>query len=177
MEFNSNNYNNIKKSQVCSYIHSETGKRCCLKLGLYTDFCELHTMMVDNVYIKKSNIEKAGMGLFAGPYGFKKGDIIGKYSYPWDKIKLKNKCKNNECWKYVFCQDKKDNSHCWLGFDIKGSIILNIQPIYERKGKIGDASTSRFNINSVFQIKNKEIYVLATSNIKPNKEIFASYKI
>ena len=109
--------------------------------------------------------------------GIKKGDIIGKYSYPWDKIKLKNKCKNNECWKYVFCQDKKDNSHCWLGLDIKGSIIRNIQPIYERKGKIGDASTSRFNINSVFQIKNKEIYVLATSNIKPNKEIFASYKI
>jgi len=134
-------------------------------------------MLIDNVYIAKSNIRNGGNGLFVGPYGFKKGDIIGKYSYPWDKIKLKNKCKNNECWKYVFCQDKKDNSHCWLGLDIKGSIIRNIQPIYERKGKIGDASTSRFNINSVFQIKNKEIYVLATSNIKPNKEIFASYKI
>lgn len=162
-----NNIKKTNKNKSCSYIHTETGKRCCLKLGLYPEFCELHTMLVNNLYIKKSNIEKAELGLFVGPYGFKKGDIIGKYSYPWDKIKLKNKCKNNDCWKFVFCNDKTDNSSCWLGLDIKNSIVRNIN----------DARGSNFNNNSILEIRNKEVYILATRNIKPNKEIFASLQL
>ena len=60
----------------CTYIDPTTNKRCALKLGLYPRYCELHTMLIQNVYISKSHIKAAGNGLYAGPYGFKKGDVI-----------------------------------------------------------------------------------------------------
>jgi len=172
------------KQTKCTYIYSDTGKRCKLKLELYPTYCHLHTMMVENVYIDKSNIPHANNGLFTGPYGFKKGQIIGRYSFEWNRVKLttlNKRCKNNpECWSYILCDnsntskqnpDKKDNDkhksnvYCWDGLDIRSTLMRNIN----------DARGSNFRNNSCFEMLNDNIYVVATKDIKPFKEIFVNY--
>ena len=157
------------KHSRCTYIHSESGKRCKLKLGLYPKYCHLHTMMIDNVYIAKSNIEQAGNGLFAGPYGFKKGDIVGQYSHPWNAVKLdtiQHRCKNDKCWSYVFCDEgESSKTQCWDGLDIRSTVIRNIN----------DARKSKFKNNCYFDIVKGEVYALASKEIKPLTEIFVDY--
>ena len=157
------------KHSRCTYIHSESGKRCKLKLGLYPTYCHLHTMLIENVYIAKSNIEKAGNGLFAGPYGFKKGDIVGQYSYPWNSVKLgtiDKRCDKNNCWSYVFCDEgDADNTPCWDGLDIRSTVIRNIN----------DAHKSKFKNNCYFDIIKGEVYAIAEKHIQPFSEIFVDY--
>lgn len=158
------------KKTRCGYIHPDTNVRCKLKLDLYPQYCHLHTMLIDNVYIAKSNIVNAGNGLFAGPYGFKRGDIIGKYSYPWNKVSLKTlntRCKTEDCWNYVFCESAKEDPkvQCWDGLDIRSTIIRNIN----------DAHNSKFKNNSYFEIIGNEVYAKASRTIKPFSEIFISY--
>lgn len=153
----------------CIYIHPDTGKRCTNLLGLYPEYCELHTMMINNVYIGKSNIKKAGNGLFAGPYGFRKGDIIGKYSYTWNKVSLgslKERCTRESCWDYVFCNHgESNNTACWDGLDIRSTLMRNIN----------DAHNSGFRNNSYFDIIDNKAYVVASRTIKPHTEIFVTY--
>lgn len=154
----------------CIYIDNNTGKRCKLKLKNYPKYCYLHTMLVENIYISKSNIEKAGKGLFAGPYGFKKGQIIGKYSTPNNSINLgnvKKNCENKEnCWAYIFCEDNEnDNAMCWDSLGIRSSIIRYIN----------DAYNTHFKNNCYFDIIDNEVYVIASKKIKKNEEIMVSY--
>jgi hypothetical protein len=160
------------KSSRCTYIYSDTGKRCKLKLELYPTYCHLHTMMVENIYIDKSTIEKAGNGLFVGPYGLKKGQIIGKYSHPWNEVKLETinkRCKDNpKCWSYVLCDNStknKKDTMCWDGLDIRSTILRNAN----------DARGSKFRNNSYFEIIDDEVYMVASKDIKAFKEIFVSY--
>lgn len=165
-----------KKAQIkvdktkCGYIHPITGLRCKLKLDLYPEYCYLHTIMINNVYIAKSNIPDVGNGLFVGPYGFKKGDIIGKYSYNWNKVSLdtlEKRCKHEKCWTYIFCENGNDKKKvkCWDGLDIRSTIMRNIN----------DAHKTKFRNNSYFKIINDEVYVIASYNIKPFSEILISY--
>lgn len=153
----------------CTYIHPQSGKRCKNLLGMYPQYCELHTMMVNNLYIAKSNIEAAGNGLFAGPYGFKKGDVIGKYSFPWNEVKVGNlykRCKDDNCWSYVFCDEgDTDDTQCWDGLDIRSTLIRNIN----------DAHGSKFKNNAYFDVIKGQVYAIASKKIKPMKEIFISY--
>lgn len=156
-------------SSRCTYIHPQTGKRCKNLLGLYPEYCELHTMMVNNVYIAKSHIENAGNGLYAGPYGFKKGDIIGKYSYPWNRVNLGTlykRCDDGNCWSYVFCDEgDSDNTKCWDGLDVRSTLMRNIN----------DAHGSKYRNNAYFDVIDGEVYVIASKNIKPTKECFVDY--
>lgn len=153
----------------CRYINPETNSRCVLKLGLYPIYCELHTMLIDNLYIAKSNIKRGGNGLYAGPYGFRKGDIIGIYSYPWNKVDLGTlykRCNDDKCWSYTFCDVGESNStKCWDGLDIKSTIIRNIN----------DAHGSKFRNNSYFSIVKGKVYAIASRTIKPHSEIFIYY--
>lgn len=160
------------KKSICTYIHPDTGKRCKNLLGLYAEYCELHTMMVYNVFIGKSKIKGAGNGLYTGPYGFKKGDIIGQYSFPWNAVKLKtieNRCTNDNCMSYVFCGDEithdKDNPQCWDGLDIRSTIMRNIN----------DAHNSAFRNNAFFDVIKGHVYVIASRTIKPMREIYVNY--
>lgn len=157
------------KHSRCTYIDPSTEKRCALKLGLYPRYCELHTMLIENVYISKSNIKAAGNGLYAGPYGFKSGDVIGIYSHPWNKVslgKLEKRCNDDHCWSYIFC-DEGDSSKtkCWDGLDIKSTIIRNIN----------DAHNSKFRNNAYFDVKKGKVYAIASRTIKPHHEIFIDY--
>lgn len=159
------------KSQ-CTYIHPLTHKRCKNKLGLYPEFCHLHTLAIHNVYIAPSQITKAGNGLFTGSFGFKKGDIIGRYNEKWNAAKLgqiEKRCENEDCWSYVFCddEDKNDykNTKCWDGLDIRSTLMRNIN----------DAHGSTFKNNAYFDVIRGNVYVIASKNIKPNKEIFVKY--
>mgnify|MGYP003350708972 CR=1 FL=1 len=162
------------KTIKCGYINPDNNVRCKLELGLYPKYCSLHTMLIENLYIEKSNIKNAGNGLFVGPYGFKKGDIIGKYSYPHNKVSLETlekRCKKEKCWDYIFCDitnDKTQNNKkvkCWDGLDLRSTIIRNIN----------DARNSKFRNNSYFEIINGDVYARASRNIKPFSEIFISY--
>uniref|UniRef100_A0A6C0E0P2 SET domain-containing protein n=1 Tax=viral metagenome TaxID=1070528 RepID=A0A6C0E0P2_9ZZZZ len=154
----------------CTYIHPLTGKRCRNKLEMYPQFCEMHTIEIENVYISKSNIENAGNGLFAGKKGFKKGTIIGIYSYPWNKVSLgnvQNRCgENSECWAYIFCEHGNErNTKCYDGLDIRSTLMRNIN----------DAHNSGQRNNSYFDVIRGTVYVVASRNIKPGKEILVSY--
>lgn len=162
----------VKKEQPkarCTYIHPETAKRCKNELGLYPQFCEYHTVMVHNVFIGRSKIKHAGNGLFAGPYGFKKGYIIGKYSYPWNKVSLgeiAKRCNNGKCWSYVFCDEGTDDkTKCWDGLDIRSTLMRNIN----------DARGSGYKNNAYFDVIKGEVYVIASKNIQPAKEIYVNY--
>ncbi len=153
----------------CTYIHPQTGKRCKNQLGIYPEYCELHTMMIHNVYVAPSQIAQAGNGLYAGPYGFKKGDIIGEYSFPWNEVSLGNlskRCTNDNCWSYVFCDEgDDDNTKCWDGLDIRSTLMRNIN----------DAHNSKFKNNAYFDVIKGNVYVIASRNIKPQKELMVSY--
>lgn len=153
------------KTSKCGYINSNNS-RCNLKLGLYPEYCYLHTMLIDNLYIAKSNIKNGGNGLFVGPYGFKKGDIIGKYSYPYNEVSLETlerRCKKEKCWDYVLCDLEKKK--CWDSMDLRSTILRNIN----------DAHNSKFRNNSYFEMRGKDVYAKASRNIKPFSEIFISY--
>jgi hypothetical protein len=157
------------KKSKCTYVHPDTGKRCTNLLGIYPEYCELHTMMIHNVYVAKSNIEGAGNGVYAGPYGFKKGDIIGKYSYIWNEVKmgsLLKRCDDDNCWSYVFCDEgDENNTQCWDGLDIRSTLMRNIN----------DAHGSSFKNNAYFDVIEGDVYVIASRNIKPTRELFVTY--
>jgi hypothetical protein len=152
-------------STRCTYIHGITGKRCRNLLGIYPRFCELHTTLIENVYISPSQITLAGNGLYAGPFGFKKGDVIGEYSMPWNQVSektLEKRCDNSKCLSYVFCDH---HSNCWDALDIRSTIIRNIN----------DAHGSKFRNNAYFDVIDGHVYAIASRNIKPGKEILVSY--
>ena len=158
------------KHSRCIYIDPTTKRRCQLHLGPYPQYCELHTMLIENLYIAKSNIRAAGNGLFAGPYGFKRGEVIGIYSNSRNKVplgKLKRRCGNDDhCWSYVFCDSgDHSNTKCWDGLDIRSTIIRNIN----------DAHKSGFRNNAYFDIKDGKVYAIASRTIKPHREIFIDY--
>lgn len=157
------------KHSRCTYIDPTTNKRCALALGIYPTYCELHTMLIENVYVAKSNIKAAGNGLYAGPYGFKKGDVIGIYSYPWNKVslgKLERRCKDDKCWSYIFCDEgESSKTKCWDGLDIRSTVIRNIN----------DAHGSNFRNNAYFDVKHGKVYAIASRTIKPHREIFIDY--
>ena len=169
MEYMKKSSNNEDKKTRCIYIDPEDKKQCREKLGLYPEFCETHTILINNLYIAPSQIQKAGYGLYSGSYGFKKGDIIGKYSYKWNEVKLgtfKKRCKEDECWRYLFCESgNTKHTKCWDGLDIKSTLMRYIN----------DAHLSNFRNNSYFEIIKDEGYVVASRNISPNREIFVSY--
>lgn len=148
----------------CTYINPENNKRCKLTLGIYPRFCYLHSTLIENLFIKKSQVKNAGNGLYAGPYGFKKEDIIGEYSLPWMKGTWKRilERKDEANTSYVLCSTK---NKCWDGLDKNSTIIRNAN----------DAHGSKFKNNAFFLEKNKRIFMVASKTIKPNEEIFCDY--
>jgi hypothetical protein len=149
----------------CRYINPETNKRCKNSLGIYPKFCHTHTVLIENLYLDESKIKNAGLGLFSGPFGIQKNQIIGKYSSPQNYLPSHlhdRRCqKDKNCYQYVFC----DNNKCWDASDIRSTLTRYIN----------DARGSEFRNNCYFEIINKDIYVISSRNIKPHKELFISY--
>jgi hypothetical protein len=157
------------KTSRCTYIHPATNRRCRYKLGLYPEYCEMHTILINNVFIDKSNIPFAGNGLFAGPYGFKKGDVIGKYSYKWNKVPedvFEKRCKSEKCRDYLLCEHGSDPKRsCWDGYDIRSTLMRNAN----------DAHGSIYRNSAFFEQRGPDVFVVASRNIRPGKEIFLYY--
>lgn len=149
----------------CRYINPETHKRCKNSLGIYPKFCYTHTMLIENLYVDESKIKNGGIGLFSGPFGIKKNQIIGKYSNPQNYLPSHlhdRRClKDKNCFQYVFC----DKNKCWDASDIRSTITRYIN----------DARGTEFRNNCYFEIINNDVYVIASRNIKPFKELFVSY--
>ncbi len=164
------------KHSKCTFIHPETNKRCKRYLGMYPKYCSVHTLLIDNLYISKSNIKNAGNGLFSGYFGFKKGDIVSEYSMPWMEVKAKRLETRNEDHdaSYVFCDEQKRGQKygdvmCWDGIDIRSTIARNAN----------DAHGSKYKNNTYFDTKTsngkKHVYIIASRNIAPKTEIFTDY--
>lgn len=171
-----------QKSHFCTYIDSKTHKRCKNPLGIYPEFCQKHTMAIQNVFVDTSQIKNAGRGLFAGEYKFKKGDIIGEYSVPhiklsWGEIENRADDPNTS---YVYCESPKRNQddsemECWDALDYRSSVMRYAN----------DSHGSHFKNNAVFDMfkrrreKNSKseirIYIVATKTINPYEEIFLDY--
>lgn len=167
-----NNYEKIAKTESdrnskCTYVSSDTKKRCKNFLGLYPEFCFRHTMLIYNLLIRKSNIPMAKMGLFSGPYTFKKGTIIGKYNTDTNSLKLStfaSRCeKDIKCHEYVFCDDR--SSTCWDAKDIRSSILRFIN----------DSHGSAFKNNCYFKKIRSDVMVIASRDIDPFSELYINY--
>lgn len=164
---------------VLTQNNKTTCKRCNKILNLYPKLCFIHTLKMNNLYISKSEIPNVGMGLFAGPLGFKKGDIIGKYSSNNNHITYGELLENNkncptnmlnERTKYILCNLKKDNENqndviCWDGLDIRSTILRFINDVYK----------TDFKVNTYFTIKTNQAYVIASKDIPPFHELYISY--
>lgn len=162
----------------CTYIDPETNRRCKLSIGIYPKYCHIHTTIIENLYVAPSNIENAGNGLFAGPLGFKKNDIIGEYSMPWmevssGRLEVRNENKDTN-YSYVLCDEREEGQReedvrCWDGLDKNSTIIRNAN----------DAHGSRYRNNAYFERVEKggevHIYMVASRNISPLKEILCDY--
>lgn len=171
-----------QKKHFCTYIDSKTNKRCKNYLGVYPEFCQKHTMAIQNIFVDTSNIKNAGRGLFAGEYKFKKGDIIGEYSMPEIKLTwgdIENRADNPNT-SYVYCENPKrgqDESEmeCWDALDYRSSVMRYAN----------DAHGSKFKNNAEFDMFRRKrtkhgkaeirIYIVATKTIHPYKEIYLSY--
>lgn len=157
----------------CAYIHPDTNRRCRMKLGMYPEFCYIHTMLIHNLYISRSSIPNSGNGLYAGPVGFKRGDIIGEYSTPFNAAtqgQIEKRCGDTDCWSYVFCDDPKrgqaeEDAQCWDGLDARSTLIRNIN----------DARGSGRRNNAYFDVIRGRVFAIASRNIRPNTEIFINY--
>lgn len=170
-----NYYDNVltqNNDSICLY------KNCNLKLHLYPRYCFIHTLNKNNLYIATSTISGVGMGLFAGPKGFKKGDVIGKYSnnncITYGELIQNTRNYNEqelyERTKYILCDLPKKNQKqsdvlCWDGLDIRSTILRFIN----------DSYNTNYNNNTHFIIKNNQAYVIASDDIKPFHELFISY--
>lgn len=163
------------KHTRCTFIHPETNKQCKKHLGIYPKYCSVHTLLIDNLFIHKSTIPNAGNGLFAGYFGFKKGDIISEYSMPWMEVKSgRLDTRKGEDRSYVFCDDPPKgkswkDAMCWDGIDIRSTIARYAN----------DAHGSKYRNNTYFDIKKEKgkrhVYIIASKNIKPKSEIFTDY--
>jgi hypothetical protein len=158
-------------SKICKH------KDCQNKIEMYPKYCFIHTLILYNVFISKSNIKNAGYGLFAGPKGFKKDDIIGEYSSNENKVsqgEIKKSCFNKDktCWTYVLCESDKINDDvvCWNDTNELNSTYVRY---------INDAYNTKYENNASFYIKKehneKRAYVIAKKDIRPYEEIFVSY--
>lgn len=155
----------LNKQEICAYSN------CNLKLNIYPKFCHYHTFFFCNLYIQKSQIFNTGYGLFVGPHGFKKNDIIGEYSN--DNIFIKyTDLKNDQNTDYLYCTSHKleKNIKCWNAINPKSTILRYAN----------DAHKSKFKNNAYFKEKYDKngkihVYMIASRNIKPFKEIFCAY--
>lgn len=162
----------------CTFIDRASGDRCKNKLGLYPEFCWLHTLKVNNLVIKKSQIKGAGNGLFAGEHPFKKGDLIAQYGSRKNFVTentLQKRCryKGKKCMEYVFCDEEglsknhleKHGENCWDGLDIRSTIARFSN----------SAHGSRFKYNSEFDLIRGNPYLVARRDIPAGAEIFTDY--
>ncbi len=166
----------------CLFIDARTNKRCQLEIGIYPEYCQYHTSVIDNLFIKESNVKGGGNGLFAGPMGFKKGDIIGEYSKPYTKVRFGRVYERNGKGKktidsYVYClnasedQDEDDpNIQCWDSLDKNSTITRNANSAFGTKFK--------YNAEFIEEEDSKgdvHVYMVATKNIPALTEIFCHY--
>jgi hypothetical protein len=169
----------------CIYIDPETNKRCRLHIGIYPKYCHIHTTLIENLYVAPSGIKRAGNGLFAGPLGFRKNEIIGEYSKDWMKVKQgtldcrNGKYSNGECkpvnYSYIFCDEQKKGQkdsdvQCWDGLDKNSTIVRNAN----------DAHGSKYHNNAHFETRKDStgktrIYMIASTRIAGLKEVLVSY--
>ena len=169
----------------CTYIDPESNRRCKLHIGIYPKYCHIHTTLIENLFVAPSSIPNGGNGLFAGPLGFKKNDIIGEYSQEWMEVKSgrldkrNGKDKSGEYkdvnYSYIFCDEQKKGQkekdvQCWDGLDKNSTIVRNAN----------DAHGSKHRNNAYFDTrKGKDgkthVYMIASRNIAGMREVRCDY--
>ncbi|KAA0210361.1 MAG: hypothetical protein OZ913_02485 [Ignavibacteriaceae bacterium] len=126
---------------------------------LLTDFSRL-------LFIKKSNIPRAGLGLYTSKK-ILKGEIIAEYQgkiYSWDKCLERAYDEDKEG--YVFYIDKE---HCIDAYDYPESLARyanDAEGYYRVKG---------IKNNSEYITKNGSVFIVATCDINSYSEIFTPY--
>jgi uncharacterized protein len=120
-------------------------------------------MLDEFLKIKKSTIPGAGKGVFT-KIDIKKGDVITELVGPIITTK-----------EYNALSDLEQN----YTFYISRNSILNSYPATEQFARyINDAngsSKTRKKNNTEFLVKRKRVYIVATTNIKKDSELFVDY--
>jgi len=158
-------------SRRCKYVDPNHG-RCKMLLGRYPKYCQMHSITIDNLYVDQSHIKNAGYGLFAGVFGFKKGDVIGEYSMDSIRVKLRDidQRSKNPDFRYTYCADPKrgqaeDDVDCWDALDYRSTIMRYAN----------DAHNSKYTNNAYFENRKGRAYMIASKRIEPLEEIFVDY--
>jgi hypothetical protein len=115
----------------------------------------------EHVFVAKSNIPNAGYGLFAGPKGFKNGEIITKYGSHENELTYADILKLPDT-SYILC-DKR--SRCWNGEN----------KMYSVGRYCNDCHNTNYSCNSEFEFIKDKAYIVATKDIPPFHEIFTNY--
>lgn len=140
-----------------------------------------------NLYIDKSTIPGAGLGLFAGSRGFRAQQRVCEYSAPHLRVpmkvldresarclKRKDHAGYQRCWMYVYQSwhnDETDQPYCWDARDDKAHLGRymndardaarnNVQFEDEEPGKKGEPA---------------RCWMVTTRAIGPGEELFVSY--
>ena len=132
--------------------------------------CIYHCILVYNVFISKSKIKNADLGLFSGPNGFHKNQIIGIYGNNSNKTRQKDLLHvfgyKRENWKYILCENNEisDNNICWTGHNSYTKYI-------------NDSYKTSFINNAYFDYVKSDntVYVKAKKFIHPYEEILLDY--
>jgi hypothetical protein len=166
-----------KEKRQCIYI-STRDKQCNnteIVPGIW--FCNRHLSMIYNLRVKKSQIKGAGMGLYGGKYGFKKGEIIGEYSRYDIKSSQKqcnDRCSNkgHDCYAYFYGTNTEPFYDTEYG--AKRSVCYDAR--YSNSVVVRYANDSRDRrINASFDEFRGRVFMYAMRNISPGQEIFCDY--
>ena len=127
--------------------------------------CNDYINKLFNLTLNPSSIKGAGIGLFAGKYGFKKGDVIGEYS----RYDIMKKGKEINCSKEEFhsCYEYLYGSNFGKYFDARFAPDVLVR-------YANDARNQRKN-NAYFDEYGRRVFMVASKKIKPYAEIFCDY--
>lgn len=151
----------------CVANNSNNGRRCMLQSCIGTPYCWIHLLSVKHLRIKSSEKQGAGKGLFAmskehddNEVVFRAGDIIIEY----DGEKVQNEELDDRYGDYTAPYGLKHGRYVEDGGCRRGAGTL-----------ANHAPRSRANARFSFSTRDKVFRLVATKNIRNNKEIFCFY--
>jgi SET domain-containing protein len=136
--------------------------RCKRMTVLTHPYCARHTREVQGVYVAKSTIKMAGLGLFAAKV-FKKGETVAEYA--GERISTE---------KYNRRYAKEDYGA--YGMSVNRNLVIDARKTSSGIGRyVCDYSGSGKKPNVEYLEEKKKIHIVATRKILPGEEFLVDY--
>jgi len=153
--------NRIVRSLQCSArIKKGEGRRCRNKT-LRSGMCQQHLQSQMNLNIRQSKVKSAGLGLFTGGRGIKKGERVTPYTGQVSETPISGN--------YVLQCTKKYFIDANSSKDVGGYV----NECKRRDRERGECEGN--NAKLTYDSRRKEANVIATKTIAPRKEVYLPY--